>query len=72
MINGMYELGDILPNGATFIAQRGNVVLAQWDKHRGVEYITWRIYSNDYRTTSNGNYFLDLQDAVTSLYDRSR
>lgn len=70
MINGMLELGDKLPNGATFIARRGNVVLAQWDKHRGVEYITWRVYG-DY-DTQNGNYFLDLQDAVTSLYDRSR
>ena len=72
MTSGMLELGDLLPNGATFIAQRGNVVLAYWEKNIGPEYITWRIYYNEYKTTSNGNYFLDLQDAVNSLYDRSR
>ena len=70
MTNGMYELGDVLPNGATFIAQRGNVVLAYWEKNIGPEYITWRMYRHG--ETANGNYFLDLQDAVNSLYDRSR
>jgi hypothetical protein len=69
-MNTPYELGDRLPNGATFIAQRGNVVLASWTKNLGLEYITWRRYhDNDFST---GNYFLDLQDAVNSLYDRSR
>ena len=70
MTSGMLELGDKLPNGATFIAQRGNVVLAYWEKNIGPEFITWRTY-RDY-VTDSGNYFLDLQDAVNSLYDRSR
>lgn len=70
----MLKIGDVLDNGATVIATKGNVVLAGWEKGPTgrVEYVTWRFGKDERRDTYNGNYFLDLLDAVKSFYDRSR
>lgn len=64
------KTGYELPNGAIYIAERGDVVLAKME-HSPQPWVTWRFRIGHYETTGAGRYHDNLQDAVESLYSRS-
>lgn len=63
------QTGDLLPNGATFIAEHEDVILAHF--HGLQPWVTWRYRPGHYRSTGSGHYHTDLLEAVRDLYDRA-
>ncbi len=63
------QTGDRLPNGATFIAESGDVILARFREPQ--PWVTWRFRPGHYESTGSGHYFTDLDDAVADFYERA-
>ncbi|MCA1799782.1 MAG: hypothetical protein LC650_00625 [Actinobacteria bacterium] len=63
------QLGDKLPNGATFIAEAGTVVLAKFREPQ--PWVTWRIRPGEYQSTGAGHYHTDLREATQDFYERA-
>lgn len=58
--------GTVLPNGATVIQKKGDIVLARF---KG-EFVTWAV--DNYGNCSSGRYYLKESEAKKSFERRSK
>lgn len=63
------QTGDRLPNGATFIAESGEIILARFREPQ--PWVTWRYRPGHYESTGAGHYFTDMLEAVHDFYERA-
>jgi hypothetical protein len=71
MLKNKTEKLPTLPNGATLLAEDGDVVLAKWERGEGrIEFITW-IVDKD-MNCYHGNYFTNIGSATNDFLARAR
>jgi hypothetical protein len=70
--------GHVLPNGSTLIDKRKHhfdksidFVLAMNLSGVAQPFVTWTVFQDDARSTSNGHYFERVDHAATDFYERS-
>lgn len=65
-----------LPNGAIeldrkVVSASKEIVIATWMRGKAQEFVTWAVYHRDDKSTSHGNYFTDIADAVADFKRRN-